>query len=88
VSSLVIVRSRSCSVAPVASGGRGALRPAHAVVSYLASIGLIPRSRPVPRTKDSVRCQMGVIAGFLWSIFGAILARVRSDKRNRSNDLG
>src|SRR6266480_3470210 len=32
VSSLVIVGSRPCSVAPVASGGRGAFHPAHGVV--------------------------------------------------------
>src|SRR5438309_11494025 len=32
VSSLIIVGSKPCSVAPVASGGRGALRPAHVVV--------------------------------------------------------
>src|SRR5438132_3951340 len=40
VSSLVIVGSRPCSVAPVASGGRGALRAEHVVVFrglYLAA---------------------------------------------------
>src|SRR5882762_10670665 len=44
VSSLVIVGSRPCSVAPVASGGRGALRPAHVVVFRGLSLaaGTIP----------------------------------------------
>ena len=50
MSSLVIVGSRPCSVAPVASGGRGALRPAHVVVFRGLSLaaGTIPTDSTCP----------------------------------------
>jgi hypothetical protein len=50
VSSLVIVGSSPCSVAPVASGGRGALCPAHVVVFRGLSLaaGTIPTDSTCP----------------------------------------